>query len=131
MSTARRSADLRSAKPVDTMNRCPLIILLKYQRSPRFIKPMAHSFAHPSIKCDAIEPKDPALAGERDLAATHAGGQRVTAHAEIPRGGVHIEVARVDCRTLVDDLRCPGGLLNAPGGGGRASRWPDVRGTCG
>jgi len=88
---------------------------------------MAHSFAHPSIQCGAIEPKDPALAGERDLAATHAVVHRVTAHAEIPRGGVHIEVARFDCRTLFNDLRFHGVLLNVREVVGRAARVPDVR----
>jgi hypothetical protein len=104
-----------------------LIILLKYQRSPRFIKPIAHSFAHPSIQCGAIEPNDPALAAERDLAATHAVVQRVTAHAEIPRGGVHIEVARFDCRTLFNDLRFHGVLLTSEKLSAGAARVPDVR----
>src|SRR5437899_12520586 len=97
MSEARRSADFRSANPVDTTNRCPLIIFLKYQRSPRFIKPMAHPLCHPPIKCKTIEANAASLLDERDLTPANLVIERVHAHTQIARGRVDVEPSRLEC----------------------------------
>src|SRR5215218_568176 len=67
ISLARRSADFRSANPVDSRNTRPLIILRKYQMPPRFTKAMLHPLGHPAIDRFAIEPNDATVSDERDL----------------------------------------------------------------
>src|SRR5205809_1899377 len=85
ISEARRSADFSSAKPVETRNRWPLIRFMKYQRSPRFTKPIAHPLGHPAIQREAIEANDASLFDERDLPPRDAVIERVDAHAQVAR----------------------------------------------
>lgn len=94
ISDARRLADFRSANPVEITNRCPLIIFLKYQVSPRFIKAMTHPLCHPAIESESIEQDDSPVLHERNLATPDAVVQRIDAHAEVPRGRVDIQPAR-------------------------------------
>src|SRR5437660_8505283 len=96
MSEARRSADLRSAKPVDSTNRCPLIIFLKYQRSPRFIKPIAHPLCHPPIQRETIEANAASLLDERDLPPANLVIERVHAHTQVTRRCVDVEPSRLE-----------------------------------
>jgi hypothetical protein len=104
ISDARRSADFRSAKPVDTTNRWPLIIFLKYQVSPRFIKPIAHPLCHPAIQRETVETDDASLPDERDLAAPDALIQRMDAHAQVPGRAGHVEPARLEYGVLLLSL---------------------------
>src|SRR5205823_2122857 len=96
MSEARRSADLRSAKPVDTTNRCPLIIFLKYQRSPRFIKAIAHPLCHPTIQCKTIEANAASLLDERNLPPANLVVERMHAHTQITRRRIDVEPTRLE-----------------------------------
>src|SRR5437762_13085920 len=96
MSEPRRSADFRSANPVDTTNRCPLIIFLKYQRSPRFIKPIAHPLCHPPIQCKTIEANAASLLDERHLPPANLVIERVHAHTQVARRRVDVEPSRLE-----------------------------------
>src|SRR5438128_127369 len=95
MSEPRRSADFRSANPVDTTNRCPLIIFLKYQSSPRFIKPITHPLCHPAIQRETIESNAASLLDERDLTPANLVVERVHAHTQIARRSVDVEPSRL------------------------------------
>src|SRR5437016_5813893 len=96
ISENRPSADYRSAKPVDSTNRCPLIIFLKYQRSPRFIKPIAHPLCHPPIQCKTIEANAASLLDERDLPPTNLVVERMHAHTQIARRRIDVEPPRLE-----------------------------------
>jgi hypothetical protein len=61
---------------------------------------MLHSFAHPSIERMPVEEKRSTLPREWNLASAHAVVKGVLAHAEIPRGVLHIEIAGLDDRSL-------------------------------
>ena len=109
ISTARRSADFLSANPVDSRNRWPLIRFVKYQISPRFSKPIAHPLAHPAIQRLAVEPDDPTTPYERNLTTAHAVVERMSAHAQVLRGRVDVEPARLDDRSRSNVSRFHGG----------------------
>src|SRR5438477_11204540 len=105
MSDARRSADFRSANPVETMNRCPLIIFLKYQSSPRFIKPIAHPLCHPPIQCKTIEANAASLLDERDLPPSNLVIERVHAHTQVARRRVDVEPSRLQSSSGVSRFK--------------------------
>src|SRR5688500_6795409 len=98
ISTARRSADFLSANPVDSRNRWPLMRFAKYQISPRFSKAMLHPLAHPAIERQAVEPDAPTVLDEWNLSTADSVIERVSAHAQVLRSGIHVEPARLDGR---------------------------------
>jgi hypothetical protein len=58
---------------------------------PRFRKAMLRPLAHPTIERIPIEANPPAISDEGQLEPVDAVIDRMTRHAEIPRGRVHIE----------------------------------------
>jgi hypothetical protein len=61
---------------------------------------MLHLPLQAAVECRAIEPKETTVTDERQLEPCHLVVQRVPRHAEVLRGGVHVEPARRDDRTL-------------------------------
>jgi hypothetical protein len=60
---------------------------------------MLHPLVHPAIERLAVEPDDPTVSDEWNLTAADAVIERVAAHAQILRGRVHVEPARLDDRS--------------------------------
>jgi len=85
-----------SANLVDSRYRWPLIRFVKYQISPRFSKPIAHPLAHPAVERLPIESDDPTVPDEWNLTTAHAVVERMSAHAQVLRGRIHVEPARLE-----------------------------------
>src|SRR5262245_40568519 len=103
ISLARRSAAFLSANPVDSRYTWPLIILRRYQTPPRFTKAILDLLPEPAVEGQTIESEETTVTDERQLDARHLVVQRVPRHAEVLRGRVDIEPARLDGRTCSRD----------------------------
>jgi hypothetical protein len=77
-----------------------LIIFRKYQMPPRFRKAILLPPLHPAIERLAVEPNPPAIPDEGQLAAVDSVVDRVTCHAEVLCGRLHIEPPLFDPRSL-------------------------------
>jgi hypothetical protein len=75
-----------------------LIILRRYQTTPRFTKAILDLLLEPAVERQAIESQETTVTDERQLDPRHLVVQRVPRHAEVPRGHVDIEPARLDDR---------------------------------
>jgi hypothetical protein len=92
-----------------------LIILRRYQTPPRFTKAILDLLLEPAVERQAIESQETTVTDERQLDARDLVVQRVSRHAQVLRGRVDIEPARLDRRTWTHD----GFLLLKCGFGGR------------
>jgi hypothetical protein len=61
---------------------------------------MTHSFRHPSIEREPVEPNHAPVLHERNLSAADAVVERVDAHTQVARRGVDIEPAWFNDRVL-------------------------------
>src|SRR5262245_13771233 len=88
ISLARRSAAFLSANPVDSRYSWPLIILRRYQTSPRFTKAILDLLLEPAVERQAIESQKATVANEWQLLARHLVVQSMWSHADVLRGRV-------------------------------------------
>jgi len=73
--------------------------LRKYQTPPRFTKAILHLLLQPAVERYAIESQETTVTDERQLQSRDLVVERMSRHAEVLRGRIDIEPARLDDRT--------------------------------